>query len=164
MELFGDKRTYPGGAGARRILWLGARCSPLFHPGWLGTSCWQNACMEWNRSRVERPMSRMLGIEDVGQTSATTATSDPPASLKGQQLFNMWEAQRSWEGARGNLLCWKYGSHLVHWKLLLRPDKWNLREIKHGDWAKGYGIEMCPPYTLRWHSEPTQLRKLKAGW
>jgi len=31
----------------------------------------------------------------------------------------------------------------------MKPDKWNLRGIKHEDWAKGYGIEMCHPHTLR---------------
>lgn len=36
MELFGDKRTYPGGAGARRFLWLNAQRLLLFFPlaGW----------------------------------------------------------------------------------------------------------------------------------
>lgn len=87
------------------------------------------------------------GIQAVEQTTVTTTISDPLAFLKGQHLFNTW-GQRSWEGAWGNLLCSKYGSLLSHWKLLMRPNKWNLKEIRHGDLASGCGIDTCstPPW------------------
>lgn len=86
--------------------------------------------------------SQSLRCWDPGH-GATTTISDPLAFLKGQQLFNTW-GQRSWERDRGNLLCSNYASLLSHWKLLMRPKKWNVKGIRHGSWAPGCGTEMCP--------------------
>lgn len=104
--------------------------------------------------------SQSLRCWDPG-CGATTTISDPLAFFKGQQQFNTW-GQRSWERDWGNLLCSIYGSLLSRWKLLMRPKKWNLKRIRHGNWAPGCGTEMCPTFPeVRFWTYPAEEAE---GW
>lgn len=161
MELFGDKRTYPGGAGACRFLWLSAQRSLLVFPlaGW-GLAAgriraWNGTGAVLNSRRHRRWGSRTRGTPQP-----------PPQLLTHRHLLRdssclTCEKDKDLERELGVIY---YAENMD--LICLTENLWwdQISGIKPGDWVKGYGVEIYLTHTPRWDPEHTQLRKLEAGW